>query len=99
MMQTDDRSLHGAPVVHPEDRSLKDLLTDLSGSLTTLFRKEIQLARAETSEKITQSIVAKRSSDATSQRERSGSAPHAVFMLPLRSTTNAAASVATSTPW
>lgn len=58
MMQTDDRSLRGAPVVHPEDRSLKDLLTDLSGSLTTLFRKEIQLARAETSEKITQSMVA-----------------------------------------
>ncbi|MCE3248095.1 MAG: hypothetical protein K0R41_1920, partial [Geminicoccaceae bacterium] len=45
-MQTDDRSLRGGPVVHPEDRSLKDLLTDLSGSLTTLFRKEIQLARA-----------------------------------------------------
>ena len=41
-----------------DDRSLKDLLSDLSGSITTLFRKEIQLARAETSEKITQSMVA-----------------------------------------
>jgi Putative Actinobacterial Holin-X, holin superfamily III len=37
-----------------EDRSLKDLLADLSGNITTLFRKEIQLARAETSEKISQ---------------------------------------------
>ena len=41
-----------------DDRSLKTLLGDLSGSLTTLFRKEIQLARAETSEKINQSMVA-----------------------------------------
>jgi hypothetical protein len=43
---------------HTDDRSLKDLLSDLSGSISTLFRKEIQLARAETSEKITQSMVA-----------------------------------------
>lgn len=41
-----------------DDRSLKSLLGDLSGSISTLFRKEIQLARAETSEKITQSMVA-----------------------------------------
>jgi hypothetical protein len=41
-----------------DDRSLKALLGDLSGSISTLFRKEIQLARAETSEKITQSMVA-----------------------------------------
>jgi hypothetical protein len=41
-----------------DDRSLKGLLSDLSGSISTLFRKEIQLARAETSEKITQSMVA-----------------------------------------
>ena len=41
-----------------EDRSIKNLLSDLSGSLTTLFRKEIQLARAETSEKMTQVAVA-----------------------------------------
>jgi Putative Actinobacterial Holin-X, holin superfamily III len=43
---------------HTDDRSLKSLLSDLSGSISTLFRKEIQLARAETSEKITQSMVA-----------------------------------------
>ena len=41
-----------------DDRSLKELIGDLSGSISTLFRKEIQLARAETSEKITQSMVA-----------------------------------------
>jgi hypothetical protein len=41
-----------------DDRSFKELLSDLTGSLTTLVRKEIQLARAETSEKITQSMVA-----------------------------------------
>ena len=43
---------------HTDDRSLKELIGDLSGSISTLFRKEIQLARAETSEKITQSMVA-----------------------------------------
>jgi hypothetical protein len=43
---------------HTDDRSLKDLLSDLSGIISTLFRKEIQLVRAETSEKITQSMVA-----------------------------------------
>jgi len=43
---------------HTDERSLKGLLSDLSGSISTLFRKEIQLARAETSEKITQSLVA-----------------------------------------
>jgi hypothetical protein len=44
---------------HPsDDRSFKELIGDLSGSISTLFRKEIQLARAETSEKITQSMVA-----------------------------------------
>jgi len=41
-----------------EDRSMKDLLADLGTSTTTLFRKEIQLARAETSEKIQQVAVA-----------------------------------------
>ena len=52
-MQTDDRSLR-----QTDDRSLKELFSELSSSITTLFRKEIQLARAETSEKITQSMVA-----------------------------------------
>ncbi|HEX3210756.1 MAG TPA: phage holin family protein [Geminicoccaceae bacterium] len=37
-----------------EERSLRDLVADLGSSITTLFRKEIQLARAETSEKISQ---------------------------------------------
>jgi hypothetical protein len=45
-------------MIHAEDRSLKDLIGDLSSSITTLFRKEIQLARAETSEKVTQVAVA-----------------------------------------
>jgi hypothetical protein len=34
---------------HPDDRSLKELLGDLTHSLTTLFRKEIELARDEIS--------------------------------------------------
>jgi Putative Actinobacterial Holin-X, holin superfamily III len=41
-------------MMQTEDKSLKDLLGDLSGNITTLFRKEIQLVRAETSEKISQ---------------------------------------------
>jgi Co/Zn/Cd efflux system component len=45
-------------MMQTDDRSLKELLSDLTNSLTTLVRKEIQLARAETSEKITQSMVA-----------------------------------------
>jgi Putative Actinobacterial Holin-X, holin superfamily III len=45
-------------MMHTDERSLKDLLVDLSNSITTLFRKEIQLVRAETSEKVTQVGVA-----------------------------------------
>jgi hypothetical protein len=45
-------------MMQADDRSLKELLSDLTSSLTNLVRKEIQLARAETSEKITQSMVA-----------------------------------------
>jgi drug/metabolite transporter (DMT)-like permease len=41
-----------------DDRSVKELLGDLTQSVTTLFRKEIELARAETSEKISQAGVA-----------------------------------------
>jgi drug/metabolite transporter (DMT)-like permease len=41
-----------------DDRSLKELFGDLTQSVTTLFRKEIELARAETSEKISQAGVA-----------------------------------------
>jgi hypothetical protein len=45
-------------MMQADDRSLKDLITDLSNSITTLFRQEIQLVRAETSEKVTQVGVA-----------------------------------------
>ena len=41
-----------------DDRSLKELLSDLTHSVTTLFRKEVELARAEISEKISQAGVA-----------------------------------------
>jgi drug/metabolite transporter (DMT)-like permease len=41
-----------------DDRSLKELFGDLTHSVTTLFRKEIELARAETSEKLSQAGVA-----------------------------------------
>ena len=44
--------------MHADDRSLKDLVADLSNNIATLFRKEIQLVRAETSEKVTQVGVA-----------------------------------------
>ena len=43
---------------YSDDRSLKDLFGDLTHSVTNLFRKEIELARAETSEKISQAGVA-----------------------------------------
>jgi Putative Actinobacterial Holin-X, holin superfamily III len=45
-------------MMHTEERSLRQLLGDLTESIATLFRKEIQLARAETSEKISQVGVA-----------------------------------------
>lgn len=41
-----------------ESRSITDLLGDLTGNVSTLMRKEIQLARAETSEKVSQVMVA-----------------------------------------
>ena len=41
-----------------DDRSLKELLADLTHSVTTLFRKETELARAELSEKVSQAGVA-----------------------------------------
>jgi Putative Actinobacterial Holin-X, holin superfamily III len=43
---------------HTDDRSLKELFGDLTHSVTTLFRKEIELARAEISEKLSQAGVA-----------------------------------------
>ena len=41
-----------------DPRSITDLLGDLSGNVSTLMRKEIQLARAETSEKVGQAMGA-----------------------------------------
>ena len=41
-----------------DDRSLKGLLGDLTHSVTTLFRKEIELARVEISEKFSQAGIA-----------------------------------------
>jgi hypothetical protein len=41
-----------------EERSLRQLVADLGTSLGTLFRQEIQLARAETAEKISQAGAA-----------------------------------------
>ena len=43
---------------HTDDRSFKDLFADLTNSVSTLFRKEIELARAEASEKVSQAGVA-----------------------------------------
>ncbi len=40
-----------------DTRSITDLLGDLGGNISTLMRKEIQLARAETSEKISQATI------------------------------------------
>ena len=40
------------------DKPLKDLVSDLGSNIAMLFRKEIQLARAETSEKIGQAGTA-----------------------------------------
>jgi hypothetical protein len=43
---------------HGDDRSLKELFGDLTTSVSTLFRNEMALARAETSEKINHALVA-----------------------------------------
>ena len=43
---------------HTDDRSLKELLGDLTQSVSTLFRKEIELVRTETSEKLSGALVA-----------------------------------------
>lgn len=41
-----------------DNRSISDLVGDLGNNVSTLMRKEIQLARAETSEKVSQATVA-----------------------------------------
>ena len=43
---------------HTDDRSFKELFGDLTSRVSNLFRKEIELARAEASEKIGQAGLA-----------------------------------------
>jgi len=44
--------------VSTEDRSLSDLLSDVTGEIATLFRKEVELARVETSEQVSRAAKA-----------------------------------------
>jgi hypothetical protein len=53
MSQTPETRSHAAP----DTRSVPQLLSDLARELTTLFRKEGQLIRAELSEKTSQLAV------------------------------------------
>jgi hypothetical protein len=48
----DRQRLEDRPVVRPEQRSLGGLIGDLAQETTTLVRKEVELAKAEMSEKI-----------------------------------------------
>ena len=41
-----------------EDRSLSELVSDVTGEIATLFRKEVELARAETSEQVSRAAKA-----------------------------------------
>ncbi len=41
-----------------EDRSLSELLSDVTGELATLFRKEMELAKVETSEQVSRAVKA-----------------------------------------
>ena len=41
-----------------EDRSLSELVSDVTGEIATLFRKEVELARVETSEQISKAAKA-----------------------------------------
>jgi len=41
-----------------EDRSLSELLSEVTGELAVLFRKEVELAKVETSEQISQAVKA-----------------------------------------
>ena len=41
-----------------EDRSLSDLLSDVTTEIATLFRKEVELAKAETSEQVSRAAKA-----------------------------------------
>jgi len=44
--------------VRSEDRSLSELLSDVTGELATLFRKEVELAKVETSEQVSRAVKA-----------------------------------------
>jgi len=41
-----------------EDRSLSDLVSEVTGEIATLFRQEVELARAETSEQVSRAAKA-----------------------------------------
>ena len=41
-----------------EDRSLSELLSEVTGEIATLFRKEVELARVETSEQVSRAAKA-----------------------------------------
>lgn len=41
-----------------EDRSLSELLSEVTGELGVLFRKEVELARVETSEQVSRAVKA-----------------------------------------
>lgn len=45
-------------VTRADDRSLSDLLSDVTSEIATLFRKEVELARAETSEQVSRAAKA-----------------------------------------
>lgn len=44
--------------VRTEERPLSELLTDVTNEIATLFRKEVELARVETSEQVTRAARA-----------------------------------------
>ncbi len=48
----------GLMAVSTEDRSLSELLSDVTGEIATLFRQEVELARVETSEQVSRAAKA-----------------------------------------
>jgi len=45
-------------VMQAQDRSLSELLSEVTGELATLFRKEVELAKVETSEQVSRAAKA-----------------------------------------
>lgn len=45
-------------VMQAEDRSLSELLSEITGELGLLFRKEVELAKVETSEQVSRAVKA-----------------------------------------